>query len=72
MPDVTKFWFVRARRDGEPEVCLAVAAFTARSARVQARKQLGPEFVIEEPAPVCYAHAWVIDFGASQLQKRSA
>ena len=72
MPDVTHFWFVRARRDGEPEVCLAVAAFTARSARVQARKQLGTDFVIEDPVPVCYANAWLIDFGSRQLQRRSA
>jgi len=54
------FWFVHSRRDGL-ETCLAVAAFTARSARVQARKRLGPDSEILGVSPVAYAHAWVIE-----------
>lgn len=57
-----RFWFVHARRDGA-YVALAVAAYTALSARRQARKCLGPEFVIEEVNSVANAHAWVINLG---------
>ncbi len=57
----TLFWFVHANY-GAKGVCFAVAAFTERSARVQARKQLGPKGVITDVQPVPYAHAWPIDF----------
>jgi len=62
MREQARFWFVHSRLDGR-ETCLAVAAFTARSARVQARKRLGPDSEILEVSPVEYAHAWIIDFG---------
>jgi hypothetical protein len=62
----TLFWFVHARHE-QRHVKVAVAAFTERSARVQARKLLnlsqGSQFTIEQVSPVTYAHAWVIDYG---------
>lgn len=64
MKEQPRFWFVHARVDGKP-VHLAVAAFTALSARRQARRTLGPKQAIEGVAPVNYAHAWVIDIGWS-------
>lgn len=57
-----RFWFVDARSDDSASVCVAVAAWTERSARVQARKLLGPDWVIDPPKPVQFAHAWLIDF----------
>ena len=56
------FWFVHARR-GHQTVSVAVAAHTARSARVQARKRIGPTFAILEVNPIIYAHAWVMNHG---------
>ena len=56
------FWFVHAK-GGSQDVGLAVAAFTERSARRQARKQLGPAFEIGPISAVGYAHAWPIDVG---------
>lgn len=64
MKEQCRFWFVHARvKDGMDVVNLAVAAFTQRSARVQARKRLGPHFTIEEPSAIIYADAWVLDHG---------
>lgn len=60
IPGQMGFWFIHATRD-ELKMCLAVAAFTERSAKVQARKALGPRAVITAANPVCYAHAWFID-----------
>jgi hypothetical protein len=60
MVEQARFWFVHAEQGGE-HVNLAVAAFTERSARVQARKLLGPGYTISEVDPVLYAHAWVMD-----------
>jgi predicted mannosyl-3-phosphoglycerate phosphatase (HAD superfamily) len=62
----TRFWFVHARaKAGGEHVNLAVAAFTERSAKRQARIALGAGFDIEAPAPVRYAHAWVMNHGWS-------
>lgn len=58
----TRFWFVHARVGNKP-VNLAVAAFTERSAKVQARKRLGPQATIEQVTAVVYAHAWVMNHG---------
>jgi len=60
MNEQARFWFVDAVNSTE-RLCLAVAAFTERSAKIQARKQLGGEWVIKDASPVKYAHAWVID-----------
>lgn len=57
-----QFWFVHARV-GREDVALAVAAFTERSARVQARKTLGADSEIEGVTAVPYAHAWVVNLG---------
>lgn len=63
MSQQTFFWFVHARNPLTKEnVGLAVSAFTARSARVQARKTLGMVFVIESVDAVADAHAWVVNF----------
>ena len=62
MKEQARFWFVHARNSRET-VNLAVAAFTERSARVQARKRLGPRFTITEVGSVDYAHAWVMHHG---------
>lgn len=68
MTETAKFWYVHAVLSGKShdfdarrEICLAVAAFTERSARMQARKRLGKAAIIKEVGPVQYAHAWVID-----------
>lgn len=62
MSEHPTFWFVHARaKSGGEAVNLAVAAFTERSARVQARKRLGPGFAIDGVNPVRYAHAWVLN-----------
>jgi hypothetical protein len=62
MSEQPSFWFVEAHV-GKEHVGLAVAAFTERSARVQARKRIGRDAVIAGVSPVRYAHAWVINFG---------
>ncbi len=55
-------WFVHGMR-GKERVHLAVAAFTERSARVKARKRIGPTFAIREIIPITFGQAWVIDHG---------
>ncbi len=57
-------WFVHVRLTLKParKVAYIVAAYTERSARVQARKRLGKGPVITEVNRVPYAHAWRIDF----------
>lgn len=53
------FWFAHAKL-GREDVSMAVAAFTERSAKMQVRKRLGKQGVIERISPVPYAHAWVM------------
>lgn len=56
------FWFVHAKaKNGHEAVNVAVAAFTERSARMQARRCIGAGFYIKEANPICYAHAWVMN-----------
>lgn len=64
MKEQARFWFVHAKHGGI-SINLAVSAFTERSARMQARKRLGPSCMIVEANPVVFAHAWVIDHGWS-------
>lgn len=74
MKEQTRFWFVHARYHTTP-MCLAVAAFTERSARVQATEAMGPHGTIESVTAVPYAHAWKIDLGwqaRSEIASRHA
>jgi hypothetical protein len=61
-----RFWFVHAKAGSGESACLAVAAFTERSAKAQARKAMGPGWTFEATA-VYYAHVWEIRFGRLRL-----
>ncbi len=60
MSETPSFWYVEATLGVGGHVSLAVAAFTERSARIQARKRLGKTVTIDRVGLVEYAHAWVI------------
>ncbi len=57
-------WFVQVRLTDKPLrfASLLAVAHTEKSARMQARKQLGKGPAILYVNPVKYAHAWKIDF----------
>ncbi len=60
----TRFWFAHAAStNGGKDVALAVSAFTEKSARLQVRKIVGPDFLIKQITPLMYAHAWVVNLG---------